>query len=200
MHPFAASLFTELSHIFFPDGLFGNKENSGFIFTRPSLQCFQNVLLPSPPNLIAILIHKWEIPWAKVFPLRLALRLGHEYSSECVSPSVAGWSLNNFSSLQPTQRLWLALQIESRHTLKLATLSWTFLPYVSGLIKSIFSSNCLFAGLSQLSVHPFSGEGLGDSRGGEKTSELADTQTELRKSLKSNVYMQWARACVWRQL
>lgn len=76
-----ASLYTELSHIFFPDGLFGNKENSGFIFTRPSLQCFQNVVLPSPPHLIAILIHKWEIPWAKVFPLRLVLRLGYEYKT-----------------------------------------------------------------------------------------------------------------------
>lgn len=68
-------------HIFFPDGLFNNKENSGFIFTRPTMQCLRNIHLPPPPFLIAILIHKWEIPWAKIFPLRLVLRLGYEYKS-----------------------------------------------------------------------------------------------------------------------
>ncbi|UXI18193.1 Krueppel-like factor 2 [Sarcoptes scabiei] len=76
-----AILYGDLSHLFFPDGLFNNKENSGFIFTRANLQCFQNILIPSPLFLIAILIHKWEIPWAKVFPLRLILRLGYEFKS-----------------------------------------------------------------------------------------------------------------------
>lgn len=79
-----ATFFTELGHIFFPEGLFGNKENCGFIFVRPTLQCFQNIVLPSPPFLIAISIHKWEIPWAKVFPLRLVLRLGYEHKSKFV--------------------------------------------------------------------------------------------------------------------
>ncbi|CAG2103339.1 unnamed protein product [Medioppia subpectinata] len=51
----------------------------GFLFARPTLQCFSNLVLPSPPFLLAILIHKWEIPWAKVFPIRLLLRLGAEY-------------------------------------------------------------------------------------------------------------------------
>jgi hypothetical protein len=71
--------FNDLSHAYFPDGLFGNKDNSGFLFARPTLQCFNNLMVPSPPFLLAILIHKWEIPWAKVFPLRLLLRLGAEY-------------------------------------------------------------------------------------------------------------------------
>ncbi|KAH9506660.1 Zinc finger FYVE domain-containing protein 9 [Dermatophagoides farinae] len=74
-----ANLYMDLMHIFFPDGLFNNKENSGFIFTRPTMQCLRNIHLPPPPFLIAILIHKWEIPWAKIFPLRLVLRLGYEY-------------------------------------------------------------------------------------------------------------------------
>ncbi|KAH9420569.1 Zinc finger FYVE domain-containing protein 9 [Dermatophagoides pteronyssinus] len=74
-----ANLYMDLMHIFFPDGLFNNKENSGFIFTRPTMQCLRNIHLPPPPFLIAILIHRWEIPWAKIFPLRLVLRLGYEY-------------------------------------------------------------------------------------------------------------------------
>ena len=72
--------FNDLSHAYFPDGLFGNKDNSGFLFARPTLQCFNNLMVPlTAPFLLAILIHKWEIPWAKVFPLRLLLRLGAEY-------------------------------------------------------------------------------------------------------------------------
>ncbi|XP_054161437.1 zinc finger FYVE domain-containing protein 9-like [Oppia nitens] len=73
------TVYNDLNHIFFPDGLFGFKDNSGFLFTRPTLQCFSNMVLPTPPFLLAILIHKWEIPWAKVFPIRLLLRLGAEY-------------------------------------------------------------------------------------------------------------------------
>jgi len=78
----SGTAFNDLSHVFFPDGLFGNKDNSGFLFIRPSLQCFNKLIMPSPPFLIGILIHKWEIPWAKVFPLRLVLRLGAEYKCE----------------------------------------------------------------------------------------------------------------------
>ena len=37
-----------------------------------------DLLLPSPPLLFAILLNKWEVPWARVFPLRLMLRLGAE--------------------------------------------------------------------------------------------------------------------------
>ena len=43
------------------------------------LSCFQDILLPPPPVLFAVLIMRWEIPWARVFPLRLMLRLGAEF-------------------------------------------------------------------------------------------------------------------------
>lgn len=76
---FKGNTFSELNHIIFHDGLFGNPENSGFLFIRPTLQCFNNLVLPSPPFLVALLFHKFEIPWIKVFPLRLILRLGAEY-------------------------------------------------------------------------------------------------------------------------
>lgn len=41
----------------------------------------QSVHVPENPYLIGILIHRWEVPWAKIFPLRLMLRLGalHRY-------------------------------------------------------------------------------------------------------------------------
>ncbi|RWS07751.1 zinc finger FYVE domain-containing protein 16-like protein [Dinothrombium tinctorium] len=73
------SPFSEMSHILFTEGLFENKDNNGFIFIRPTFQCIKKFLLPSPPYLVAILLHKCEIPWAKIFPLRLLLRLGAEY-------------------------------------------------------------------------------------------------------------------------
>ncbi|RZC39224.1 DUF3480, FYVE, SARA and/or Mpp10 domain containing protein, partial [Asbolus verrucosus] len=38
-----------------------------------------NIIKPKEPYLIGILIHRWETPWAKLFPLRLILRLGAEY-------------------------------------------------------------------------------------------------------------------------
>ena len=38
-----------------------------------------DLFLPPPPVLFGILLMRWEIPWARVFPLRLMLRLGAEY-------------------------------------------------------------------------------------------------------------------------
>ncbi|RWS24850.1 zinc finger FYVE domain-containing protein 16-like protein [Leptotrombidium deliense] len=73
------SPFAEMSHILFTEGLFDNKENCGFIFMRPTFQCLKKFLLPSPPYLVGLLLHKCEIPWAKIFPIRLLLRLGAEY-------------------------------------------------------------------------------------------------------------------------
>lgn len=49
------------------------------MFFRTSFQCVQQLLLPTPPYLVAVLLQRWEIPWAKVFPLRLLLRLGAEF-------------------------------------------------------------------------------------------------------------------------
>ncbi|XP_044763023.1 zinc finger FYVE domain-containing protein 9 [Coccinella septempunctata] len=57
----------------------GSKNHFGFIYIRPTFQCLQNVIIPKEPYLIGILIHRWETPWAKLFPLRLILRLGAEY-------------------------------------------------------------------------------------------------------------------------
>lgn len=59
--------------------LLGSREHSGFLFIRQTLQCLQKIILPPAPFLIGLLIHRWETPWAKVFPLRLLLRLGAEY-------------------------------------------------------------------------------------------------------------------------
>ncbi|XP_077592750.1 zinc finger FYVE domain-containing protein 9 isoform X6 [Stigmatopora nigra] len=42
--------------------------------------------LPEPPFLFGLLVHKLEVPWAKVFPLRLLLRLGVEYSVYPATP------------------------------------------------------------------------------------------------------------------
>ena len=65
--------------------LFENKENAGFFYFRPTsfhqislLKSLQSHL-PDEPYLIAYLIHRWEIPWAKLFPLRLYLRLGEQF-------------------------------------------------------------------------------------------------------------------------
>ena len=49
------------------------------MFIRATFQCVKQLLLPSSPYLVGILLNRWEIPWAKVFPLRLLLRLGAEF-------------------------------------------------------------------------------------------------------------------------
>ncbi|KAK5638041.1 hypothetical protein RI129_012336 [Pyrocoelia pectoralis] len=56
-----------------------SKNHVGFLFIRQTFQCLQNVIIPNEMYLIGILIHRWEMPWAKIFPLRLILRLGAEY-------------------------------------------------------------------------------------------------------------------------
>uniref|UniRef100_A0A1Y1MFZ2 FYVE-type domain-containing protein n=1 Tax=Photinus pyralis TaxID=7054 RepID=A0A1Y1MFZ2_PHOPY len=56
-----------------------SKNHVGFLYIRPTFQCLQNVIVPNEMYLIGILIHRWEMPWAKIFPLRLILRLGAEY-------------------------------------------------------------------------------------------------------------------------
>ncbi|KAJ8957956.1 hypothetical protein NQ318_001955 [Aromia moschata] len=56
-----------------------SKNHAGFVYIRPTFQCLEKVIKPKEPYLIGILIHRWETPWAKLFPLRLILRLGAEY-------------------------------------------------------------------------------------------------------------------------
>ncbi|XP_037925366.1 LOW QUALITY PROTEIN: zinc finger FYVE domain-containing protein 9 [Hermetia illucens] len=57
----------------------GSRDHGGFLYIRPTFQCLLELCLPDAPFLIGILIHKWEIPWARVFPLRLMLRLGAQF-------------------------------------------------------------------------------------------------------------------------
>ncbi|CAK9814819.1 Zinc finger FYVE domain-containing protein 9 [Anthophora plagiata] len=59
--------------------LLDSREHAGFLFIRQTLQCLQKIVLPSAPYLIGLLVHRWETPWAKIFPLRLVLRFGAEY-------------------------------------------------------------------------------------------------------------------------
>ena len=47
--------------------------------TNYFFQCIDGLDLPNQqPFLFALLLTKWEMPWARVFPLRLLLRLGAE--------------------------------------------------------------------------------------------------------------------------
>lgn len=52
------------------------------LYAKPSFQCLNNVVLPERPDsdyLFGLLVKQIEIPWAKLFPLRLLLRLGAEF-------------------------------------------------------------------------------------------------------------------------
>lgn len=81
--PPTGNVLSHLSHSFFTQSFLGSKEHGGFLYISPSFQSLQDLLLPNPPYLFGILIQKWETPWAKVFPIRLMLRLGAEYRCEC---------------------------------------------------------------------------------------------------------------------
>jgi len=61
------------------NNLLGSKDHGGFLYIRTSYQCTAQLWLPNPPYLVALLIHRWETPWARLFPLRLVLRLGAEF-------------------------------------------------------------------------------------------------------------------------
>ncbi|XP_042216035.1 uncharacterized protein LOC121862108 isoform X6 [Homarus americanus] len=75
------NLVSELGHTIFtePEGFLGSREHGGFLYIRPTFQCLRNLVLPPSPYIFAVLIQKWETPWAKVFPLRLMLRMGAEF-------------------------------------------------------------------------------------------------------------------------
>ncbi|XP_067425318.1 zinc finger FYVE domain-containing protein 16 [Emydura macquarii macquarii] len=68
-----------LENFTFTESFLGSKDHGGFLFVTPTFQKLDNLLLPNNPFLCGILIQKLEIPWAKVFPIRLMLRLGAEY-------------------------------------------------------------------------------------------------------------------------
>ncbi|KFQ92781.1 Zinc finger FYVE domain-containing protein 16, partial [Nipponia nippon] len=74
-------LIRNMENITFTENFLSNKEHGGFLFVSPTFQNLDDQILPDNPFLCGILIHKLEIPWAKVFPIRLMLRLGAEYGA-----------------------------------------------------------------------------------------------------------------------
>lgn len=70
-----------LDNITFTESFLSSKDHGGFLFITPTFQKLDDLPLPSNPFLCGILIQKLEIPWAKVFPMRLMLRLGAEYKA-----------------------------------------------------------------------------------------------------------------------
>ncbi|ELT98136.1 hypothetical protein CAPTEDRAFT_178790 [Capitella teleta] len=70
---------SNLSHVIFTRPFLDSRDHGGVLYMQPTFQCQQKLILPSPPYLYGILLQKWETPWAKVFPLRLMLRLGAEF-------------------------------------------------------------------------------------------------------------------------
>lgn len=71
-----------LGNLLFPDGLFGSRDTAGLLFVLPLQQhCMKNLVLPKRMFLVALVLQRWEVPWSKVFPMRLLLRLGHKFNS-----------------------------------------------------------------------------------------------------------------------
>ena len=70
---------SHLGHTVFSPGSFGSPDVGGYLYIHQSYQCLQQLTLPEPPFLFAVLLQKWEMPWARAFPLRLMLRLGAEF-------------------------------------------------------------------------------------------------------------------------
>jgi len=54
----------------------GSTDFGGFLFFRHTFQCLDDLDCPNSPFLFGVLITRWEMSWARVFPLRLLLRLG----------------------------------------------------------------------------------------------------------------------------
>ncbi|XP_045422058.1 zinc finger FYVE domain-containing protein 16 [Lemur catta] len=70
-----------LDNITFTESFLNSKDHGGFLFITPTFQKLDDLPLPNNPFLCGILIQKLEMPWAKVFPMRLMLRLGAEYKA-----------------------------------------------------------------------------------------------------------------------
>ncbi|KAE8635900.1 hypothetical protein XENTR_v10002782 [Xenopus tropicalis] len=67
-----------LENITFTESFLSNKDHGGFLFFAPTFQDLTGLPLPNCPFLCGVIIQKMEVPWAKVFPIRLMLRLGAE--------------------------------------------------------------------------------------------------------------------------
>ncbi|XP_069483645.1 zinc finger FYVE domain-containing protein 16 isoform X2 [Ambystoma mexicanum] len=68
-----------LENVTFNESFLDSKDHGGFLFITPTFQNVDELPLPNNPFLCGILLHKMEVPWAKVFPIRVMLRLGAEY-------------------------------------------------------------------------------------------------------------------------
>ncbi|KAJ0057580.1 hypothetical protein NL108_009357, partial [Boleophthalmus pectinirostris] len=71
----------DLDNITFTSSFLGSKDHAGMLFFSHSCQPLDGLSLPPEPFLFGLLIQKLEVPWAKVFPLRLLLRLGSEFGA-----------------------------------------------------------------------------------------------------------------------
>uniref|UniRef100_A0A8C6LN60 Zinc finger, FYVE domain containing 16 n=1 Tax=Nothobranchius furzeri TaxID=105023 RepID=A0A8C6LN60_NOTFU len=69
----------ELDNMMFTSSFLGSKDHAGMLFFSPSCQPLDGLALPTQSFLFGVLVQKLEVPWAKVFPLRLLLRLGAAY-------------------------------------------------------------------------------------------------------------------------
>ena len=67
-----------MGHIGLNQDFPGSNVHGGWMFIRHTFQTVSDLILPAPPLLFGLLLNKWEVPWARVFPLRLMLRLGAE--------------------------------------------------------------------------------------------------------------------------
>ncbi|KAG1662248.1 Zinc finger FYVE domain-containing protein 9 [Nymphon striatum] len=76
---FKGNILSDMCHSLVTRSFLGSKEHGGFLYIRPTFQCLNKLILPPAPYLFGILLDKWETPWAKVFPMRLMLRLGAEF-------------------------------------------------------------------------------------------------------------------------
>ncbi|XP_071449797.1 zinc finger FYVE domain-containing protein 16 isoform X2 [Hetaerina americana] len=70
---------TELGHSTVQGVFLGTHNHGGFLYIRATFQCLRRLPLPPPPYLFALLLHRMETPWAKVFPIRVMLRLGAQF-------------------------------------------------------------------------------------------------------------------------
>ncbi|RUS73079.1 hypothetical protein EGW08_019160 [Elysia chlorotica] len=69
----------DMGHTIFNQTFLGSRDHGGFLYVQPTFQCMTKLPLPECPYLFGVLLQKWEVPWAKVFPIRLMLRLGAEF-------------------------------------------------------------------------------------------------------------------------
>ena len=63
-----------MGHTLVTGTFLGSRDHGGFLYIRTSYQCLNKIVLPSPPYIFAILLQKWEVPWAKVKILKTHVR------------------------------------------------------------------------------------------------------------------------------